>query len=132
MAIGFNAGRTLRAWALSFGLPYTVLSLLLYGARLSRPLQHLVAFASFVVLCAGPPALLLFADGGGTYVALTCVVVPLSLLTVWLGKRQSSLAVVLGLVVLGLVVLGLVVLAVWPLSVILIWLRLMAEAPMSY
>jgi len=122
MAIGFNAGRTLRAWALSFGLPYTVLSLLLYGARLIRPLQHLVAFASFVVLCAGPPALLLFADGGGTYVALTCVVVPLSLLTVWFGKRQSSLAVILGLVVL----------AVWPLSVILIWLRLMAEAPMSY
>jgi hypothetical protein len=122
MAISIDAGRTLRAWALSFGLPYTVLSLLLYGARLSRPLQHLVAFASFLVLCAGPPALLLFADGGGTYVALTCVLVPLSLLTVWLGKRQSSLAVILGLLVL----------AVWPLSVILIWLRLMAEAPMSY
>jgi hypothetical protein len=122
MAISIDAGRTLRAWALSFGLPYTVLSLLLYGARLSRPLQHLVAFASFLVLCAGPPVLLLFADGGGTYVALTCVLVPLSLLTVWLGKRQSSLAVILGLLVL----------AVWPLSVILIWLRLMAEAPMSY
>jgi hypothetical protein len=122
MAIGFNAGRTLKAWALSFGLPYTVLSLLLYGARLSGPLQHLVAFASFVVLCAGPPALLLFADGGGTYVALTCVVVPLSLLTVWFGKRQSSLAVILGLVVL----------AMGPLSIILIWLRMMAEAPMSY
>ena len=122
MAIGFNAGRTLRAWALSFGLPYTVLSLLLYGVRFSKPLQHLVAFASFLVLCAGPPALLLFADGGGTFVVLTCVVVPLSLLTVWFGKRQSSLAVILGLWVL----------AVWPLSVILIWLRLMAEAPMSY